>query len=93
MAPLVESWPATELPTRLQVQQRGYIDRRRKGAPLDLSSCPLYEWTQYSCNPANESPPEPGVVNCTTIIRLFRRCANGVTAETTAWEGRSRPTK
>ncbi|EZF14331.1 hypothetical protein H112_06148 [Trichophyton rubrum D6] len=86
MAPQVESWPATELPQRLQSYHVGYRAKARKGGPIDLAQCPLYELTQYSCNPPDAGPPEPGVVRCTTFTRLFRRCANGVTAETTAWE-------
>ncbi|KAK2759939.1 hypothetical protein FQN54_002675 [Arachnomyces sp. PD_36] len=86
MAPLVEVWPASELPDRVQVVRSGFKDKRRKD-PIDLEKCKLMEMVQYSCNPPTEPPPGPGVVHCKPIVRLFRRCAQGVTVETTAWEG------
>ncbi|KMU80834.1 hypothetical protein CISG_08959 [Coccidioides immitis RMSCC 3703] len=43
---------------------------------------------QFSCNPPRKGVPEaPGVVRCESVVRIFRRCANGVSAETTALEG------
>lgn len=72
MAPLVEVWPASELPDRVQVVRSGFKDKRRK-VPIDLEKCKLMEMVQYSCNPPSEPPPGPGVVHCKPIVRLFRR--------------------
>ncbi|KAL1961417.1 hypothetical protein VTO42DRAFT_145 [Malbranchea cinnamomea] len=79
MAPNVEVFPASELPRHLQIVQEGFKPKRRKGKPLDPFQCPLYEVKQYSCHPVS-----PRQIQCRTILRLFRKCANGVTIETTA---------
>ncbi|KAL2006927.1 hypothetical protein VTN00DRAFT_9595 [Thermoascus crustaceus] len=87
MAPLVPIFPTTSLPERVQIlQTTTYREKRRKGGPIDLEKCALLEMLQYSCNPPAEGVPEPGVVRCKPVVRLFRRCAQGLTVETTAWE-------
>ncbi|KAI5287947.1 hypothetical protein KEM52_001366 [Ascosphaera acerosa] len=86
MAPLTNLFPAAELPSRIHTQTEGFTPKHRKGAPAHLSQCPLYEMVQYSCNPPDREPPAAGEVVCESFVRLFRRCANGFTVETTAWE-------
>ncbi|PLN84748.1 hypothetical protein BDW42DRAFT_191356 [Aspergillus taichungensis] len=86
MAPLVPIFPAASLPDHVNTVQRNFQEKRRKGGPVDLTQCPLFEMTQYSCNPPQEGVPKPGVVVCKPVVRLFRRCAGGLTVETTAWE-------
>ncbi|PGH14973.1 hypothetical protein AJ80_05736 [Polytolypa hystricis UAMH7299] len=87
MAPLVEVFPSSDLPHRVQITNTSFKEKRRK-TTIDLKECPLFEMTQFSCNPPSEKPPEPGVVNCKAIVRLFRKCADGLTVETTAWDRR-----
>ncbi|KAL2218363.1 hypothetical protein M432DRAFT_612713 [Thermoascus aurantiacus ATCC 26904] len=87
MAPLIPIFPTTALPERVQIlQTTTFKEKRRKGGPIDLDKCALLEMLQYSCNPPHEGVPEPGVVRCRPVVRLFRRCAGGLTVETTAWE-------
>ncbi|KAL1993905.1 hypothetical protein VTN49DRAFT_2574 [Thermomyces lanuginosus] len=86
MAPLVPIFPASELPDRVQIIQSSFKEKRRKGKPIDLHKCELMEMLQYSCNPPSEGIQKPGVIKCKPVVRLFRRCAGGVTVETTKWE-------
>ncbi|KAI1907870.1 hypothetical protein LOZ61_005882 [Ophidiomyces ophidiicola] len=87
MAPPVTPFPAASLPVHVHLTTHGFKPKARKGPPTDLSSCPLYAMTQFSCNPPSKGVPDPGIVRCETVVRLFRRCANGVNAETTTLEG------
>jgi hypothetical protein len=72
MAPPVETFPAAQLPERVQVTAQG---RRRKGGNIDLKKCDLMEMVQYNC----WLEPGPGyreeVVKCQPVVRLFRRYA------------------
>ncbi|EED12197.1 conserved hypothetical protein [Talaromyces stipitatus ATCC 10500] len=86
MAPLVPIFPTDDLQSRVQIIHRGFKEKRRKGEPIDLHKCELMEMVQYSCNPPEEGILPPGVVMCKPIVRLFRRCAGGLTVETTSWE-------
>ncbi|GAM41098.1 hypothetical protein TCE0_041f13962 [Talaromyces pinophilus] len=86
MAPLVPIFATEDLPSRVQIIHRGFKEKRRKGEPIDLHKCELMELVQYSCNPPEEGILAPGVVKCKPIVRLFRRCAGGLTVETTSWE-------
>ena len=73
MAPLVPVFPAESLPDHVNTIRRNFIDKRRKGEPVNLKECPLLEMTQFSCNPPQNGVPEPGVVVCEPVVRLFRR--------------------
>lgn len=77
MPPLVQPFPAADLPARAQLVTKDLQLRRRKGAPAgvraDLERCPLFEMVQYSCNPPSEEAPPAGVVRCESLVRLFRR--------------------
>ncbi|GAD97444.1 hypothetical protein ANI_1_1378084 [Paecilomyces variotii No. 5] len=86
MAPLVPVFPTEALPERVNVVYKGWKEKRRKGPQVDLEKCELREMLQYSCNPPQEGVPSPGVVVCKPVLRLFRRCAGGLTIETTSWE-------
>ncbi|KAB8228688.1 hypothetical protein ETB97_006496 [Aspergillus alliaceus] len=86
MAPLVPIFSAEALPDHVSIVRKNFQERRRKGGPVELEKCKLLEMVQYSCNPPQDGIPAPGVVVCKPVVRLFRRCANGLTIETTAWE-------
>ncbi|OGM45266.1 hypothetical protein ABOM_006434 [Aspergillus bombycis] len=86
MAPLVPIFSAEALPDHVSIVRKNFQERRRKGGPVELEKCKLMEMVQYSCNPPQDGIPTPGVVVCKPVVRLFRRCANGLTVETTAWE-------
>lgn len=82
MAPLVPIFPASALPERVNVVTKNFKEKHRKGPPIELEKCQLLEMLQYSCQ-----PPQMGSAPvCTPIVRWFRRCAGGLTVETTAWE-------
>ncbi|KAJ5115722.1 hypothetical protein N7456_000070 [Penicillium angulare] len=86
MAPLVPVFSADTLPDHVNIVRRNFLEKKRKGTQIDLKECPLLEMTQYSCNPPQEALPQPGQVVCKPIVRLFRKCADGLTVETTSWE-------
>ena len=77
MTPPCRSFPASELPLRIQQDASG---RRRKlddaGAVsrrIDLSACELFRMLQYKCEvqrPLTRESP----VRCFAVDRLFRRC-------------------
>lgn len=73
MAPLVRVFSAETLPDHVNTVQRNFQEKRRKGAQVDLKECPLLEMMQYSCNPPQEEIPQPGVVVCKPVLRLFRK--------------------
>ncbi|PYI22795.1 hypothetical protein BO99DRAFT_399533 [Aspergillus violaceofuscus CBS 115571] len=86
MAPLVPVFHAETLPEHVNISTKNFQEKRRKGGPVDLEKCQLLEMVQYSCNPPQGGIPKPGVIVCQPVVRLFRRCAGGLTVETTAWE-------
>ncbi|KAJ5623494.1 hypothetical protein N7490_012099 [Penicillium lividum] len=86
MAPLVPVFSADTLPDHVNIVRRNFIEKKRKGEPVDLKECALLEMMQYSCNPPSEQVPQPGIIVCKPVVRLFRRCAGGLTVETTSWE-------
>ncbi|KAG5945408.1 hypothetical protein E4U59_005850 [Claviceps monticola] len=92
MTPPCHSFPASDLPSRIQVDVTG---RRRKQEPslagkkIDLSTCELLRMVQYKCDVEDPSIKDSPVL-CFPVERLFRRCKdrNGpFLVETTAWEG------
>ena len=68
MSPPVESFPASQLPDRVQVTTR---NRRRK-KPIDLKGCELMEMVQYSCV-VEKDKGGAAVIKCEPLVRLFRR--------------------
>lgn len=74
MAPLVPLFSAATLPDHVNTVRRNFHEeKRRKGDPIELSNCPLLEMVQYSCNPPQEGIPQPGVIVCKPVVRLFRK--------------------
>lgn len=68
MAPPIETFPASQLPYRIQVAANG---KRRKGKKIQLSDCELREMVQYSCWLEGT---KKDVTICKPIVKLFRRC-------------------
>ncbi|TID16972.1 hypothetical protein E2P81_ATG09531 [Venturia nashicola] len=56
--------------------------------PVDLKKCKLYELTQYNCPVPLEARrgEKPTEILCTPFVRFFRKCAGGLTVETTEWD-------
>ncbi|KAF1989799.1 hypothetical protein K402DRAFT_349933 [Aulographum hederae CBS 113979] len=82
MAPPVQIFPPTELSERVQSHASG----KRRKPPVNLEECKLMEMVQYMCDVENPRELRATIV-CKPVTRLFRRCANGLTVETTSWEG------
>lgn len=73
MAPPCHTFPAQELPSRIQENVHGKRRKLEGGARrIDLSTCELLQMIQYSCevqHPADRDSP----VLCYPVERLFRR--------------------
>ncbi|KAF2169936.1 hypothetical protein M409DRAFT_19553 [Zasmidium cellare ATCC 36951] len=85
MPPLVEAFPASSLASRINHLPSG---KTRKPAVSDLTKCELRELIQYHCDLEGPREDPKSRVVCQPFLRLFRQCANGMTVETTAWEGK-----
>ncbi|KAF2137200.1 uncharacterized protein K452DRAFT_236131 [Aplosporella prunicola CBS 121167] len=84
MAPLVEAFPPEELEARAQYTPDNRLRNKRR--PVDLAKCKLLELVQYECDVVDRGDPK-SVVRCQPLVRLFRKCADGLSVETTSWEG------
>ncbi|KAI4766379.1 hypothetical protein E4T52_00858 [Aureobasidium sp. EXF-3400] len=51
-----------------------------------LQDCKLMEIMQFNCDVVKHRKHKNGMVVCEPIQRVFRRCKDGLTVETTAWE-------
>ena len=67
MGPEVELFPASELASRVQYDERG----KKRKQPVDLDKCQLKELVQYKCD-VDEKHPQ-GAVRCWPLIRTFRQ--------------------
>ncbi|KAI7210340.1 hypothetical protein KC333_g8274 [Hortaea werneckii] len=83
MAPMVETFP----PARLQ-QHAQYLPNGKARKPsVELKDCQLKELIQYECELRGPRESPRSKIVCEPVLRLFRQCANGLTVETTSWEG------
>lgn len=73
MAPLCHVFHAENLPDNVNTIRVNFKEKRRKGPAVNLKECQLLEMVQYSCNPPSVDIPQPGVITCQPITRLFRR--------------------
>lgn len=73
MAPVVPKFPVESLPDHVNIVSHSNFQEKRRKPPVDLKQCSLHEMTQYSCNPPDEGVPQPGVIVCKPLVRLFRR--------------------
>lgn len=69
MAPLVESFPASQLASRIQYVPNG----KRRKPPVDLKDCELKELLQYHCDLNGPKNDPKSVVECEPVMRLFRK--------------------
>lgn len=69
MAPLVESFPASQLASRIQYVPNG----QRRKPPVDLKDCELKELLQYHCDLNGPKSDPRSSVECEPILRLFRK--------------------
>ncbi|WPH01248.1 Hypothetical protein R9X50_00408500 [Acrodontium crateriforme] len=83
MAPLNGTFDVSRLDQQVQIQTNG---KKRKN-PVDLKECALKELIQYDCQLAGPKEDPRSRVTCKPVLRLFRQCADGLTVETTSWEG------
>ncbi|KAI6821261.1 hypothetical protein KC332_g9340 [Hortaea werneckii] len=83
MAPMVETFH----PARLQ-QHAQYLPNGKARKPsVELKDCELKELIQYECNLQGPRDSPRSKIVCEPVLKLFRQCANGLTVETTSWEG------
>ncbi|PGH00339.1 hypothetical protein GX51_05837 [Blastomyces parvus] len=97
MSPLTQSFPTSALASAVQTTTKNFQETARKPPGVNLSECALMEMVQYSCNPPEKGPPQGPtggpVIECESVVRLFRRCAAGLTVETTTWERKGKGKK
>ncbi|KAE9983308.1 hypothetical protein EG328_010096 [Venturia inaequalis] len=97
--PPLKKFHATELSSHVTAIERVRPQNPKNGKPsaqtktfdkpIDLRECRLFEMTQYNCPepPMVKRGEKPHEILCTPLQRLFRKCAGGLTVETTEWEG------
>lgn len=70
MAPLIPIFDASALPEHVNFTTKNFQPKLRKGTPVELEKCPLFEMEQFACHaPATVG----GRPVCLPVIRLFRR--------------------
>lgn len=77
MAPPCHSFPASQLPEKIQLNTKGRKRKTPGGRDVDLSACELLSMMQYSCfvdRPDQRNSP----VRCWPVQRLFRRSAHSL---------------
>ncbi|KAG6000175.1 hypothetical protein E4U21_005755 [Claviceps maximensis] len=94
MTPPCHSFPASQLPLKIQVDVHG---RRRKhdasSSPthkIDLSACELFRTVQYKCHVQDPSSPDDKANVHNEATNQTSRCKDKketFMVETTAWEG------
>lgn len=67
MPPPIETFPASQLPHRIQMTANG---KRRKGEEIKLGDCELMEMVQYSCWLEGK---KQDIIKCKPIVKLFRK--------------------
>ncbi|KAH6633677.1 mitochondrial export protein Som1 [Boeremia exigua] len=83
MAPATPIHALSALESQINVLANG----RPRKPPVRLHDCALKELVQYKCNvEVSEKTGKPNIV-CEQVVRLLRQCENGLSVETTAWEG------
>ncbi|KAH8887805.1 hypothetical protein GQ53DRAFT_749488 [Thozetella sp. PMI_491] len=86
------TFPATNLPQKIQADSGGKRRKTKDGRAINLAKdCELLGLVQYECEVANPELPECEVA-CYPVQRWFRRCQDkkgSFMVETTAWEGRA----
>ena len=68
MAPVVESFPVSELATRAQYIANG----KRRKPPVDLKDCELKEMLAFNCDLNGPQSDVRSRIKCESIMRTFR---------------------
>ena len=69
MAPLIESFPARHLESKVQTKPDG----KRQKPPVDLEKCELKEMVQYFCELDGPKEDPNSKIVCEPCLRMFRR--------------------
>ncbi|KAK3332703.1 hypothetical protein B0T19DRAFT_439515 [Cercophora scortea] len=89
MPPPCPSFPAKELPAKVQIGPDGKGRKTIDGRPIDLTKdCQLLSLLQYECHVDRPIKPD-SLTRCWPVQRWFRRCQDKkgtFMVETTAWE-------
>lgn len=67
MTPPIETFPASQVPSRIQIAANGKL---RKGDKIKLEDCELLEMVQYSCWLEGK---RQDIIKCRPIVKLFRK--------------------
>ncbi|KAI4727925.1 hypothetical protein E4T49_04282 [Aureobasidium sp. EXF-10728] len=84
MAPTITPFHPASLETAIKSLPTGKT--RKPSNQQKLQQCKLMEIVQFNCNVVQHKKHKSGMVVCEPIQRVFRRCKDGLTVETTAWE-------
>ncbi|TIA32829.1 hypothetical protein D6C78_07978, partial [Aureobasidium pullulans] len=76
--------PSTDLEAKTKILPSGKF--RKPENQHQLNKCKLQELVQFDCEVKGHKKHKNGIVVCAPIVRVFRRCKDGLTVETTAWE-------
>lgn len=84
MPPPTTTHTLSALESDINVLTNGKLRR----PPVKLTDCALKELVQYKCNVSKPAVKgaQPNII-CEPVVRLLRMCENGLSVETTAWEG------
>lgn len=69
MAPLVESFPPSQLTERINLKPNG----KPQKPPIDLEKCDLKEMIQYFCDLDGPKEDPRSKVVCSPVLRYFRK--------------------
>ncbi|KAH7382184.1 mitochondrial export protein Som1 [Pyrenochaeta sp. MPI-SDFR-AT-0127] len=84
MPPPTRTVPLPGLESEINTHSNG----KPRYPPIKLNDCTLKELVQYKCNvQSTKGKGKQPTVICEPVVRLLRRCGDGLNVETTAWEG------
>ncbi|KAL2032125.1 hypothetical protein VTO58DRAFT_107476 [Aureobasidium pullulans] len=84
MPPSISPFHPADLEAKTKILPSGKL--RKPENQHQLNKCKLQELVQFDCEVKGHKKHKNGIVVCAPIVRVFRRCKDGLTVETTAWE-------